>query len=181
LHSFYVLTAPAHSANAAPLTTNDPMLDNSITNRALKSDLTAALESRGYVAAPRQSADFLVAYYAGTQQKLDTTYWGPTFDPGWRYRYRGRRDWAWPYYGASYYGPMNPWGYGAGRSTVTSTTEGKVIVDITDPKTNELLWRGQGIEPVSSDPVKYSNQLQGVVNAIVAKFPQAQAQVASTP
>jgi hypothetical protein len=174
LHTFYVLTPPARHTNAAPLSANDPMLDNSITNRALRDDLTQALESRGYAAAPRQSADFLVAYYAGTRQKLDTTYWGPTFDPAWRYRYRGRRDWAWPYYGAAYYGGMNPWGLG--RATVTSSTEGQVIVDFTDPKTNELLWRGQGVEPVSSDPVKYASALQGVVNAIIVRFPQAPAQ-----
>jgi hypothetical protein len=180
LHTFYVLTAPAHSANGAPLSANDPMLDNSITNRSLRTDLTQALVSRGYAAAPRQSADFLVAYYAGTKQKLDTTYWGPTFDPGWRYRYRGRRDWAWPYYGAPYYGAMNPWG--TGQVSVTSSTQGQVIVDLTDPRTNELLWRGQGVEPVSNDPVKYASQMQGVVNAIIAKFPQASPQpVASAP
>ena len=180
LRTFYVLTPPARSANAAPLSANDAMLDNSITNRALRGDLAQALETRGYSTAPRQSADFLVAYYAGTQQKLDTTYWGPSFDPGWRYRYRGRRDWAWPYYGAAYYGAMNPWNYGG--ASVTSTTEGKVIVDLTDPKTNELLWRGQGVEPVSSDPAKYARALQGVVNAIIAKFPQAAPQpLASAP
>jgi hypothetical protein len=178
LHTFYVLTAPQRSANAAPLSTNDPMLDNSITNRALRGDLTTALESRGYSATSRQGADFLVAYYAGTSQKLDTTYWGPTFDPGWRYQYRGRRGWAWPYYGASYYGMMNPWG--GQRASVTSSTQGQVIVDLTDPKTNELIWRGQGVEPVSTDPTKYAGELQSVVNAIVAKFPQASPPVAST-
>ena len=169
LHTFYVLTAPQRSANATPLSASDPMLDNSITNRALRGDLTQALQARGYTPASAESADFLVAYYAGTQQKLDTTYWGPSFDRGWRYRYRGRRDWAWPYYGASYYGAMNPWAYG--RTSVTASTEGKVIVDLTDPKTNELLWRGQGVEPVSSDPTQYAKAMQGVVNAIIAKFP----------
>jgi hypothetical protein len=178
LHTFYVLTPPAHSANAAALSTNDPMLDNSITNRALRGDLTTALQSRGYTPTSRQGADFLVAYYAGTSQKLDTTYWGPTFDPGWRYQYRGRRGWAWPYYGAPYYGSMNPWG--GQRASVTSSTQGQVIVDLTDAKTNELIWRGQGVEPVSSDPTQYANQLQGVVNAILAKFPQASQAVATT-
>ena len=176
LHTFYVLNAPPRNTNAAALSTNDPMLDNSITNRALRGALANALQSRGYTNTSRQSADFLVAYYAGTSQKLDTTYWGPT-DPGWRYRYRGRGGWAWPYYGAAYYGGVNPW------ATVSSTTQGEVIVDITDPRTSELLWRGQGVEPVSDDPAKYANMIQGVVNAIVAKFPQAspQAPVASTP
>jgi hypothetical protein len=177
LHTFYVLTAPQRNASS-PLPAGDPMLDNSITNRALRADLTTALQSRGYTPTSRQGADFLVAYYAGTSQKLDTTYWGPTFDPGWRYQYRGRRGWAWPYYGAPYYGSMNPWG-GGQQMSVTSSTQGQVIVDLTDPKTNELIWRGQGIEPVSTDPTQYSNQLQGVVNAIVAKFPQASQSVAT--
>jgi hypothetical protein len=178
LHTFYVLPAPQRSANA-PLPATDPMLDNSITNRALRADLTTALQSRGYAPTSRQGADFLVAYYAGTSQKLDTTYWGPTYDPGWRYQYRGRRGWAWPYYGAPYYGSMNPWG-GGQQMSVTSSTQGQVIVDLIDPKTNELIWRGQGVEPVSTDPAQYSNQLQGVVNAILAKFPQASQPVATT-
>jgi hypothetical protein len=178
LHTFYVLTAPSRSTNADPLPANDPMLDNSITNRALRADLTQALEARGYTPATRQGADFLVAYYAGTKQKLDTTYWGPTFDPGWRYQYRGRRGWAWPYYGAPYYGMMNPWG--GQQVSVTSSTQGQVIVDVTDARTNELIWRGQGVEPVSSDPAKYASDLQGVVNAILAKFPQASAQPVAT-
>jgi hypothetical protein len=180
LHTFYVLTAPERNANA-PLSSTDPMLDNSITNKALRGDLAQALQARGYAPAPQQAADFNVAYYAGTSQKLDTTYWSPRIDPAWRYSYRGRRGWAWPYYGAAYYGPMNPWGYGTGGASVTSTTEGKVIVDITDPKTNELLWRGQGVEPVSSDPATYASELQGVVSAILARFPQASQAVASNP
>ena len=64
--------------------------------------------------------------------------------------------------------------------SVSSSTQGQVIVDITDPKTNELIWRGQGVEPVSSDPTQYANQLQGVVNAIVTRFPQATQPVATT-
>ena len=177
LHTFAVLTPPVRSANATPLSTNDPMLDNSITNKALRTQLTQAFQSRGYLSVPRQNADFLVAYYAGTKEKFDTTYWAPTYDAGWRYSYRGRRGWAWPYYGAGYYG--GPFYAGSGMS-VTSQTQGQVIVDVTDPRTSELLWRGQGTEPVSSDPVKYANDLQGVVNGVVARFPQATAQTTAT-
>jgi hypothetical protein len=176
LHTFYVLTPPTRSANATPLAANDPMLENSITNNALRSDITQAFQSRGYVLAPRQSADFVVAYYAGAKEKFDTTYWGPTYDPGWRYSYRGRRGWAWPYYGAGYYG--GPY-YTGGGASVNSYTQGQVIVDVTDPRSSELLWRGQGTEPVSSDPAKYTSELQGVVNGVVAKFPQATARAPS--
>jgi hypothetical protein len=174
LRTFYVLTPPTRSANATPLSANDPMLENSITNNRLRADLAQAFQGKGYTLTSQQSADFQVAYYAGTKEKFDTTYWGPTYSPGWRYSYRGRRGWAWPYYGAGYYGgPF--YGYGNQGISVNSYTQGQVIVDVTDPRTSELLWRGQGVEPVSSDPVKYANALQGVVNAIVAKFPQESA------
>jgi hypothetical protein len=169
LHTFAVLSPPPRAANASPLSVNDPMLDNSITNRALRTDLQQAFQSKGYVTAPENSADFNVAYYAGTKEKLDTTYWGPSFGPGWRYRYWGRRNWAWPYYGGSYYGGLNPWG----GASVSSYTQGQVIVDVTDPRSQQLLWRGQGTEPVSSDPSTYASEMQKVVNAIVKKFPQA--------
>ena len=163
LHTFYVLTPPARRADAEPLSANDPMLDNSITNRGLRTDLAQAFQSRGYASSPRPSADFLVAYYAGTKAKFDTTYWGPTFDPGWRYHYWGRRGWAWPYY----YG-VDPW---SRRLDVSSYTQGQVIVDVTDPKSQQLLWRGQGVEPVSNDPAQYATELRNVVDAIVAKVP----------
>jgi hypothetical protein len=179
LHTFYVLTPPARSANAAPLAANDPMLENSITNNALRADLAQALQSRGYALAPRQSADFDVAYYAGTREKFDTTYWGPTFDPGWRYHYWGRRSWAWPYSGLGYVGGPYP---GAAGMNVTTYTEGQVIVDVVDPRSQQLLWRGQGAEPVSTDPAQYARDLQNVVGAIIAKFPHATpAAVASGP
>ncbi|HEY2067905.1 MAG TPA: DUF4136 domain-containing protein [Gemmatimonadaceae bacterium] len=178
LHTFAVLSPPARAANATPLSANDPMLDNSITNRALRTDLQQAFQSKGYVPAPETNADFNVAYYAGTREKLDTTYWGPTMSPGWRYRYWGRRNWAWPYYGGSYYGGLNPWG----GASVSSYTQGQVIVDVTDPRSQQLLWRGQGVEPVSSDPNTYASDMQKVVTAIVKKFPQASpSAVASSP
>jgi hypothetical protein len=179
LHTFYVLTPPARSANAAPLATDDPMLENSITNNALRSDLAQALQSRGYALAARQDAEFDVAYYAGTREKFDTTYWGPTFDPGWRYHYWGRQSWAWPYAGLGYVG--GPY-RGALAMNVTTYTEGQVIVDVVDARSRQLLWRGQGAEPVSTNPAQYARDMQKVVTAIIAKFPHATAAaVASRP
>ena len=64
LHSFYVLTAPPRN-ESSPLPATDPMLDNSITNKALRGDLAQSLESRGYTTAPRQSADFPTYHCSG--------------------------------------------------------------------------------------------------------------------
>ncbi len=52
-------------------------------------------------------------------------------------------------------------------------TEGSVIVDVVNPKTKELLWRGQGVARVSDDPNVYAKELEQTVNAILKKFPHA--------
>jgi hypothetical protein len=162
LHTFRVLNAPQRRADAPALPANDPMLDNSITNRALRQDLLRGLQAKGY-ALDSNNPDFVVAYYAGTKEKMDTTYWNP--DPYWRYGYRGYRyGWAWPWYGyAAPYPVMR----------VQEYTEGSVIVDVVDPRTKELVWRGQGLARVSDDPKTYTKELEKTVDAILKKFPHA--------
>jgi len=48
-----------------------------------------------------------------------------------------------------------------------------VIVDVVDPNTRELLWRGQGVAAVSDDEAKYEQDLWKTVTAILEKFPRA--------
>jgi hypothetical protein len=168
LHTFSVLAAPERSSSAPVLSANDPMLNNSITNQQLRNDLVQGFEAKGYTL-NASNPDFEVAYYAGTKEKMDTTYWNP--GPRYRYGYRGygfrsnRFAWAWPYYS----------GYGFGYTPsmqVQEYTQGCVIVDVIDPKTQELLWRGQGVATVSADPATYSKDLAQSVTAILKKFPQ---------
>jgi hypothetical protein len=52
-----------------------------------------------------------------------------------------------------------------------------VIVDVFDPKTKELLWRGQGVAPVSDNEVQYEQDLKKTVAAIIDKFPAAATKV----
>lgn len=167
LHTFRVLETPQRRADAPALPPNDPMLDNSITNRQLRADLVQRLQQKGYTM-DAANPDFLVAFYAGTREKMDTTYWNPGF--GWRYGYRGfgfrgsRFRSAWPWYGyASPYPAME----------VSSYTQGAVIVDVIDPRTMELVWRGQGVATVSDNPTKYAQELDKSVGAILDKFPAA--------
>lgn len=174
LRTFRILNAPQRRAGAPALSMSDPMLDNSITNRQLRADLLQGFEAKGYVvdSATSESAgpDFLVAYYAGTKQKMDTTYWNP--DPWWRYGYPGygrrgyRYGWAWPWYGSPFDAPWPD-------MQVREYTQGSVIVDVIDAKTKELLWRGQGTATVSKDPATYAKELDQTVGAILKKFPHA--------
>lgn len=48
-----------------------------------------------------------------------------------------------------------------------------MLVDVFDPATKQLLWRGEGVATVSDNPRKYSQNLQQTVTAILKKFPRA--------
>jgi len=146
LHAFRVLAAPQSRRRVAH-GANDPMLVNSISNHALRLDLIEAFQARGYVVNDSHP-DFTVAYYASTKEKLDVTYW----DYGYRW-------WA-PWWGP---GPM-----------VSEYTQGSVIIDVVNPQTKELLFRGHGVAAVSDDERYYERELMKTVRAIVAKFPRAQ-------
>jgi hypothetical protein len=145
LQTFRILPTPPRRVDATSAYSSDPMLANSITNHALVDDLRSAFEGRGYVLST-DSPDFTVAYYASTREKLDIT--------NWDYGYRWHR---WP----------------RDRQMITQYTEGTVVVDVIDPGTNELLWRGQGVASVSDDPGTYAKELNKTVAAIVKRFPTA--------
>jgi len=159
LRTFAIATPTAKKANTVS-DNNDPMLSNSISNQALRQDLAADFRAKGYTLTS-ESPNFAVAYYASAKQKLDVTDWD---------------------YGYQYWGYHRFWrGYGYGgipTETVQQYTQGTVIVDVIDPATKELLWRGQGQADVSQDPTTYTAELAKTVQAIVAKFPAAGAEMA---
>ena len=151
LHTFAVMPQPDRRLPAAQ-STNDPMLVNSISNRALRADLVKAFENRGYVLSDKP--DFTVAYYASAKEKLDVTYW----------------DYGYRYYPSWWDGPGF---YDRNAPSVTEYTQGTVIVDVVDPSTRELLWRGQGVAQVSNDEGRYVQDLWKTVMAVLEKFPRA--------
>src|SRR3989441_206412 len=160
LRTFRVLPTPQPKIAGAVSSTNDPMLVNSISNRALRTDLARELAGLGYVASDSNPS---------TNQKLDVTYWD--YGYGWRPRWwsgwgrRWGRGWG------------GDWGIQSGPA-VTQYTEGTVIVDVIDPKSKDLLWRGQGVAAVSDNEAQYEQELKKTVDAIVDKFPAAATTVA---
>ncbi|MDB4877839.1 MAG: hypothetical protein JWM41_4285 [Gemmatimonadetes bacterium] len=142
--TFRILRVPAHSGGT-PLASNDPMLENSITYAALRDEVRRAFESRGYHYSST-AADMDVAYYATAAPVLDVR----TFDYGY--------DWR---------------GFPRQYVDVFQYEQGTVIIDVIDPPTRRLLWRGEGKAAVSTDPNKYAKELRRAVDAIVKKFPPA--------
>src|SRR5437879_8343860 len=97
LHTFRVQPTPKPSMASAQ-STSDPMLVNSISNRALRGDLRQGFEKLGY-AVNDSTPDFCVAYYGSTKQQLDIT--------AWDYGYSLRARW-WCGWGAGYGGRYAP-------------------------------------------------------------------------
>lgn len=50
-----------------------------------------------------------------------------------------------------------------------------MVIDVIDPKTKQLVWRGQGVAAVSDDERRYEGALKKTVTAILDKFPGAHA------
>ena len=149
LRTFRVLPVPPRRDGRAGAGSYDPMVDNSITNRALRATIADAFAARGYLASEHEP-DFVVAVYASASEALDVTRW----DYGYPH---------WPRHG----GP--PWP----AEQVVSYTEGTVIVDVVDPRSRELIWRGSGSTRMSEDPSADTRELQRVARAVVRRFPKA--------
>lgn len=151
LVTFRVLPVPAPRDGRDRASAYDPMVNNSIANRALRERVTQAFQERGY-SLDERAPDFAVAVYASARERLDVTRW----------------DYGYPYW------PR--WGWGARvpiRERVTEYVEGTVVVDVVRAGTRELLWRGSGATTLTEDPSRDVAELQRVAEAVVRKFPRS--------
>ena len=148
LHTFRVLPVPPRRDATASRDAYDPMVANSITNLALRETIWKSLRERGYMP-DDWHPDFAVAVFASAREKLDVTQW----------------DYGYPYWPRWRYGPPL-------QERVTTYTEGTVVVDVINPVTRELLWRGSGSTTLGDSPADNTKLLQDVAAAIVKKFPK---------
>jgi hypothetical protein len=149
LHTFRMLPGPARRDGQPTTGADDPMISNSIANRAIREQIVKAFQDRGYTLDER-NADFGVAFYATAREKLDVSVW----------------DYGYPFY------PRWP-RYPAPVQTFTQYTEGSVVIDVVKARTRDLLWRGEGKAALSDNLSENVQQLAKAATAIVAKFPQA--------
>ena len=94
----------------------------------------------------------LIVYHTGLKDKIDVTSRGYGYRPG--------------YYGRGHYGG----GYGAGGLDVRTYKEGTLILDIVDPETMQLIWRGWAVDALN-DLENASMYINKAVREILARFP----------
>src|SRR5437762_4139935 len=83
-HSFHLLPTPRRLDGTRKGFAHDPMVSNSIANRALRATISSEFEALGYLDA-EWMPDFVVAIYATTRQRLDLGMWeyGYHYSPQW--------------------------------------------------------------------------------------------------
>ena len=115
---------------------NDRLSSNSIEAERIQNALTTQLQANGF-SQVSQAPNFIVAFYSRTTPKteIESTP-GFGFGPGF--------GWG---YGVPYYGR---WRWGLGPDIWTyNYQQGRIMVDLIDPKTNMLVWRGVVMDTVS--------------------------------
>ena len=120
------------------------MLNNTIVDQIVADDIRRQFEARGYVMTDRDP-DFEVAFYTRAAEVVE-------FE---NVDYRR----SYPYRYPDFY--------------VDQFTEGTVVIDVLDPRTDRLLWRASGVARVSDDPQKYVRQLREAVSEMMEEFPAA--------
>jgi hypothetical protein len=109
----------------------DPVGANPIWDKVIRRELERRLTEKGFPKASMDDATFLVAYYMGTKERYKTRFINYGFPARWgRWRWRGW-DPAWT-------GPTDVW--------TIPYTESTMVLDIVDPESNQLIWRGYDTE-----------------------------------
>ena len=128
----------------------DPSAYDALTEGRVRRAVDNSLSAGGYRKLTSGAPDFLVAWTAAIEGKVDVT------------MVNG-------YYGYGYRG----WGAWSAEPMVREYDEGTLILDVIDAESRELVWRGVAQAKVSqnSSPDKRGRRINEAVRRILANFP----------
>lgn len=137
-----------------PLNKVDPMVDNDLVAARVHRAVDEQLEAKGLSAARSENdANLLVTYHIGEEEKLDINSFHSSF---------------------GYYPCWRCWGPGFDNDIwVSQYTQGKLIIDLVDAKTKQLVWRGIASRRVPNldSPQERDQYIRETAAAIFKKFP----------
>jgi len=135
---------------------DDPRIFNDITIRRVHTALNYALQARGYELVTSGEPDFKVGWHGSIDKKMNME----TVHNDYDYKTTG---WVSPH------DPRAP----QSKTYVNEWEEGTLIIDIIDPKKNELMWRGTGTALVDDNvsAEKDQSNLNDAVAKILKAFP----------
>lgn len=132
----------------------DPLVDNDLMDERIRRSVEANLAAMGYQQATGDNgADFFVTYHinAETQYSIDSFYGHYGYYPCWHC-----------------FGPR----YGGRTTTVRAYQYGNFMIDLIEPASSKLMWRGVAGRRLSSGtPMERDAYVNKIVSSILAKFP----------
>ncbi|WP_306353212.1 DUF4136 domain-containing protein [Flavobacterium sp. '19STA2R22 D10 B1'] len=99
-----------------------------------------------------ENPDLLVNIFTKSREQVSVN----QFNAGWGY--------GWGY-------GWNPWMWGGGYSSVSTTTEGTLYIDLIDGRKKELVWQGVGVGVLTQSMSKKEERINEFVAKIIAQFP----------
>ncbi len=103
--------------------------------------VNAQLQARGFQEVPVDSADFLLAFHIGSKDRLLVS------ETGYYYLEWGSRFHDYRYH------------------------QGTLVIDIIDPQSRRLVWRGWSTGVVDLDPESLQNEVDRAIEKLMANFP----------
>jgi len=137
---------------------NGPLYHNSLIDKSIHEQITAELSKRGIDLNPAK-ATMLIAYHTYTEKKQDQ------YNNYYPMMYGG---WGWGFYPRGF--APYPYGYWSGYTSTYNYTEGTLIIDAVDARSNQLIWRGS-ISDVIDSPQDLHRKAILAVETIFKKFP----------
>lgn len=122
------------------LNAKSPALNNELARKNLQTEIETALMSRGLTKVATGPSDLNVVYTFGAARRVETE----TYPAGWR----GLRT----------------------RVERVPYSEGTLVIDLRDPSTRSLVWRGIASDS-EKDPNKIAGKLDDMARKAIAKYP----------
>ena len=136
--------------------TSNVLANNSLIDSRIRNAVNSSLIAQGYREVEKKKADFLVTYHYRIDEKTET-------------RDKVRTGIG---FGTGSRGTFSSIGisFGAGEREYE---QGTLVVDLIDPKTEKLYWRGFTRQRLiwQSDPKKSTTKINKTVEAILKEFP----------
>ena len=107
-----------------------------------------------------EKPDVLVNIFTNANKEVNVNNWG-----GYGMGYYGYGGWG-PGWGWG-----SPWGWGGNYTSVSTSTEGTLYIDLLDAAKKELVWQGIGSGVLTQERNKKQERIIKFVEKIIAEFP----------
>ena len=114
---------------------------NDLDKRRILRAIDAEMQTKGF--SKSESPDLLVSIFTKSQERVDVN----------------RNNFGWGFYGASF------------GSTVSTSTQGTLYIDLIDAKTKELVWQGQGRGYLTQSRKHKKERINEFVQEILKVYP----------